>query len=449
MTKVRLPAPPMPSAGPAPQELLALRLLRGIVHVALAVIVVFLVSLVVLALVPALREAFTHTLLQNEVEKASPVIVGAFVLGAISLAGALVWYGRRLSWRMLALGGVAVAPVLAYLAMDSPQLSRPIKLEEFSPAFPGAEVSYQVLMRYGKQHPGGRDFVGSKLTWVAYEAEKPDAWIQFVTANRSVIEAEWQKLGPVREWWTELNAFDRLGDLTPAHPNGEIIAFAPVRMLSQRACAIATLQMLDGRGDEALATLLPLIEVARKLQPSARTLIHYMMAIAIERMTLQTVGFVLDRATVSPSARARLAAVLARPGGGEAGARRLMLVEYVFSSNFYLARSLGDCLATMVDLSWLRHPLNYLSPFVYNPRATFNLYAQVATDEEEIVARRELEKLGPRLQRFVEVDARPGFKNLAGAILLWQVIPMHQKVATAYWKAQDDRAALLARVQAP
>lgn len=55
-------------------------------------------------------------------------------------------------------------------------------------------------------------------------------------------------------------AFDRLGDLTPPRSDADILAFKVWRTLYQRACAIATLQSLDGHGDAALATLLPYIK---------------------------------------------------------------------------------------------------------------------------------------------------------------------------------------------
>jgi hypothetical protein len=48
----------------------------------------------------------------------------------------------------------------------------------------------------------------------------------------------------------------------------------------------------------------------------------------------------------------------------------------------------------------------------------------------------------------MQEEARPHFKNLAGLLLLRQMVPSLQKVAENYWLTEDLRAALLARVLA-
>jgi len=58
-------------------------------------------------------------------------------------------------------------------------------------------------------------------------------------AERRDIAADWADLAPVRAWWTELNAFDRIGDLTPPGASSEVISFPVFRALSQRAWALA------------------------------------------------------------------------------------------------------------------------------------------------------------------------------------------------------------------
>jgi hypothetical protein len=92
--------------------------------------------------------------------------------------------------------------------------------------------------------------------------------------------------------------------------DAEIIAFQPFRAHYQHACAIASLQALDGHGDAALATLLPILEVNRKLEPSSRTLVRSMLARVGQRMAIETAAFVLDTTAVSPDSRARFASAL-------------------------------------------------------------------------------------------------------------------------------------------
>jgi hypothetical protein len=344
-----------------------------------------------------------------------------------------------------------LAPVLAYLAADDPVIRRPMTMEEIAPAFPGAEQSFEVLMRYGKTHPLGRAvrspqriFNPSPVGYFPGGADKPE-WREWLLARRADVEADWAELAPVRAWWAERNTFDRISDLTPPRFDSEIITFSPPRSMTQLGCAIASLQALDGHGDEAIDTLLPIIQVGRKLQPSARTLVREMIAIIVERMSLQTAGFVLDHAAVSPAARARLAAALSAGGGGAPGARRLMAIDYAFSLNYALGKPFGTLIAP--EGSTVRRlALNVISPFVYNPRATYNLYGDFVAEEQELVASRQLNLINPRGNAFFTHEARPRFKNFAGVLLIGMAVPAMSKIAESYWYTQDTRTALLARL---
>ena len=363
------------------------------------------------------------------------------------------WRLQGRSWLRIALGYVALAGVLAYLAHDDAAIRHPLPIEEISPVFPGAEASYAVLMRYGKAQPLGRNFKAPNCP-VALELARPIAlaqWRDALHQHRAELEANWAALAPVRAWWTELSAFDRIGDLTPTRADADIPAFQPLRTLAQHGVAIARLQAVDGHGDDAIDTLVPILQVARRLQPYSRTLVRTMMAIVIERMSLQTATFILDDSTVSPAARARLAAAL-QAGDPAAGARHLMSMEYAFHLGVVDGKRLGAFWAEVGP--GRRHPglvgaLNAVSPFLYNPRATSNLYGDLCFDQQDLVGRRQLDQLEPRMKRFREHDARPTFKNFLGKLIMTAVTPPYSKVAESYWTTQDQRAALLARVTQP
>ncbi|MEY2881940.1 MAG: hypothetical protein RLZZ15_4320 [Verrucomicrobiota bacterium] len=363
--------------------------------------------------------------------------------------------------RRLAVGYAAALPVLTYLAVDDPVLRHPLTLDEFAPAFPGAEKSFGVLTRYGKSHPLGRDFKAPNRIFTKgalVSPDKPDAWAQWLADHRADITADWADLAPVRAWWDELAAFDRLGDLTPGRVDAEIMAFAPVRSYSQHAAAVAGLLALDGRGDEAFATLQPLLEVSRKLEPSARTLVRFMIARVMQRLALDAANFVLDRTPVSAAARARFAAALAGGSGGEAGARRLIAVEYAIGLETFRDLQLGDFIqfyaAEHFKAGDFRrdlpvHGLNVLSPLVFNPRHTFNLIGDLSAQRQELAARREAAKIGEHDKAFFAGAGRPRFKNLGGALFMRQSTPALVKVTESYWKIEDLRTALRARLAKP
>ena len=361
---------------------------------------------------------------------------------------------RWLTWPVLAASWLVVLPVLGWLAWDEPAIRQPITIEEFSPAFDGAEKSFAVLMQYSKQTPSeeAKAFAATKLStpWVAANPREPAKWLEFVTKNRPALEADWAALAPQRHWFGELAAFDRLGDLTPADYSANIISFQPWRTLSQRTCAAATLLALDGHGDEAIALLVPLLEVSRKLQLSSRTLVRTMIALAVERMTLETAGLVLDRTPVSAASRARLTAALANENA-PALARRLLLVEYVLFAPLNRMK-LGDSIAG----TWgnekfiLRRPLNFLSALFLNPIATTNIYGDRVRELADLAEARELGKFAVRSQDFGNILLKePGMKNVGGRLMLTMAVPAYSKILESHWKTADLRVALRTRLTTP
>lgn len=441
-----------PPVAPVHPETAAWRWLRVVALIGLAVIATFLLGLVVVAssrtAAAALEPLVTWT---GKFESVLPgVLTIAFiVLVPVGLLFA-AWKLHLLTWRWILGGYLLTAPVLIYLAWDDPVILRPVTFEEISPAFPGAEKSFAVLMRYGKRQAATAEFGRWKpqVVWKGADPSRAAEWREFITQNRAGLEADWAALAPQRNWWEELNRFERISDLSPARLDCEIISFQVFRMVSQRGCAIASLLALDGQGDAAIATLLPILEVGCKLQPSARTLVRVMIGVVVERLALNTADFVLAQCDPSPAAKARLAAALERARFGEAGIRHMLAIEYALTLGGTADWGLGDWVtATGERLAWLRSPLNVVSPFFLNPRATLNQMGRMNAEQVDLAARREIGKLGTRIDEFLAGEGRPRFKNFMGSMLLAAAQPAYTKVVEAYWKAEDQRAALLARIR--
>jgi hypothetical protein len=363
------------------------------------------------------------------------------VLVALAGASILVFALRRLplkGWARIGLAYVPLAPVLIYLATDDAAIRRPLTMEEFSPAFSGAEKSYAVLMRYGRQHPAGRDFKFRSSPQVSQAlrgwSAKDPGWKNALLDHRSELESAWAELAPVRSWWAELNGFESIGDLTPERWDAEIMGFQPVREFAHHACAIASLQALDGDGEAAFATLLPLLEVSRKLEPSSRTLVRFMIARVVQRMALETAAFVLDTTSVSPVTRERFAAALTGGTAGEDGARRLVTIEYAWATSVTLQPdSLVHAAGEIREKSlWLTPLVTPVSTFVFNSRRTINLYGDYTAELQDLAGHRETEKLGSYHKEFFEQRYWPHFKNLGGCFLLSEMTPAYQKVVEAY-----------------
>jgi hypothetical protein len=361
---------------------------------------------------------------------------------------------RRLTWPALTIASVIAVPIFIWLAWDDPAIRRPLTIEEIAPSFDGGEKSYALLMRYSKQHPSEEAKAFSKFKsavplWTASRAHEPEKWIEFLTKNRAAIEADWATLQPQRTWLLELNGFDRIADLGAARFDSDIMRFDVWRTLSQRAAAIASLQVLDGHGEEALATILPYLDLSRKLEPSSRTLVRTMIARVVQRLSLETITFILNRHTPSSGTRARLAAAVAGGNSG-AGARRLVLIEYPYLATTAREMALGAQLGFLNDTrSGLARPLDIVSPFIFNPIATVNRYGDYIYEVAAMAEARELGKFAVRVSTFqTDLTRHSGPKNLGGSVLLSIAIPSYERLLKTYWEIEDLRNALHARLTA-
>lgn len=348
----------------------------------------------------------------------------------------LALFKRWLARRTLGLGLVLTAVACGWLAWDERPGPRPA-LDQLWPAVAGDEQSYAVLMQYSKRSPSPEmnAFAAAKLSpWSAAQPGDPAKWREFVTAQRAAIEADWATLAPQRHWFAEVAAFDRLSDLTPPRSDADIITVQVWRALFQRGCAIATLQALDGRGDEALATLLPFVHVSRRLQPASRTLVRTMIGIAMEKMTLQTAAFILEHSTTSPASRAEFARAL-EPEQAPALARRLVLLEAPF-----VASTLDSMRSKAGDL--IKHPFSALSPLLMNPSATENVYYAHMHRLAAYAEARDLEAFSRQATTFEASMARPRLKNILGCHLLRIIPPSFEKLLATHWQVFDLRAKL-------
>ena len=426
-----------------------LRLLRNLITLVLCLAVTLLM---LFALAGWDQSLFSSIKAEDSIGKTLPLLTGIFFLILPSGLCLLASRRRWLTWRVLAAGWAFVLPTMVWLAWDDPVLRHPLPSAESAPVSPCTEQSYALLMRYSKQQPSAEARALDKVKWVVPTPGLAtfmgtDKRFAFVAQNRAGLEADWATLKPERLWLDELNAFDRIGDLTPWRTDANIMTFTVWRTLSQRACGIALLQALDGHGDEAISTLLPILEISRKLQPSSRYLVRSMIAVVMERISLETAGLVLDRASVSPATRARLTAALS---GGNAPelARHLILTEYPFFLAKLQTMKFGDATAGPdTDFRPFRQPLNFLGRLLVNPNTTANLHGDFLHAMADLAGARQLDQLSVLNKEFANNPPRKsGMKNVGGWLMLMMVIPDYSGVIKNYWKMVDLREALLKRL---
>jgi hypothetical protein len=442
--------PPVPSA---PKS----RFVRTVIIAALALSLSFLGLLNVVTSVPLIRDSLGPLVSEHHVVSGMAIFVTLAVALLVPIV-ALILCSRRgwLHWPQLTVLSAFVLATFAYLMWDDPIVRRPLTMDELAPSLPGDEATFHVFLRYAKNSPASIAFKDPESRIAIAQATtdivgKPEKWAQFLRDNRAGVESAWAELDPVRGWWDEMATHPRIGDLTVPRPDAPIIAFQPVRTYTQVAVAVASLQALDGHGDEAMATITRLYDVARKFEPNARTLVRAMIAKVIQKMALQAGGFVLDHAAVSPASRAAFAGEISAAAGGPAGARRLILIEYavfqpMFSSYSYFT---GAPITGSRGEQFMQQCVHFLGRVVVNPRATQNLigdryYQLAALAEERRLGELEASK-GPINREFLG-----GYhvKNIGGRLFADMTMPALSKVMKAYWDIEDIRAALLTRLKA-
>lgn len=337
---------------------------------------------------------------------------------------------------------MALLLFLAFLATDEPAKPHRFTLEKFSPAFSGGAISHEVLLRFtgtSEKTWGSprRMILGTSATMSSDPAEAVK-FRHFLDTQRGEIEADWADLALVRNWWDELAAFDRLGDLSAGKPEDRIISFQPIRAYTQTVAAVAGLEAVEGNGDAAFAILQPAIEVARKLEPSSRSLIRSMISRTSQRLIIDAATYVLDTTEVPPEAKARFAEALIQGSGGAEGARHMIAVEtargaYMLEDPF---RRMPGELGAMAAV-----------PVLYNPGRTLNAYLEWSARMQDLAARRDIAAMDTMTQAWLSGRGGPGVRNLGGNMLLQQMVPALSKVMDSYWRTEDKREALIKRLK--
>jgi len=401
-------------------------------------------------LYPGSREAFDIPIVLG----GTVYLVMLVLILPLMVLKAAVTLGRR-SWRGIAAGYAVLVPILAFLGHDDAAIRRNVTLAEIGPDVPEAARSNDLLMRFSSRvFQGNRQSLRANRIWrvvdrnMSVDPGRPEEFRRFLEAGRAAIEADWADITPIRDWWTELAQFDQLGDTNGGEIDKPVISFEPVRTYSQLAVAVAGLQALAGDGDAAFATLQPLLEVSRKLEPGARSLVRMMIARVAQKNAISAAAFVLDTTAVSQAARNRFAAALATGTGGEEGARRLIEIEYALR----LARA-GDfpdpsVQTILPEVPGLELLLASGRSLVYNPRRTINELGDQSAELEDLAARRDYAGLRQAGERHQEEQADLRFKNLVGALINEMGSSDYSRVAETYWQIEDSRTSLLVRLAA-
>ena len=382
----------------------------------------------------------------------------ALVLGVMALTFRKKWLQ---SWRNLGIGYACLVLVYVWMGWDDSKVNRPLTLADLGPAAVAhAKESYQITLWYSKIHGQKplRQFDASKyyFNFALINSKEWGATSEDFTRDCDRVRAGWEELEPERDWISAMDQFEVIGDLSEGRHDDPIFDFQPFRAVMQVGAAHARLLALEGKGDEAIDELLPLVRVSRKLQPASRTATRLLIAILHGSEAVKAASYVLSHSTVSPERRSELAAAI---DGYDSAAmlNRMFLIEY---AGFYEElvsekMKLGTMFFDYQIGAFGRRPdtfvrvLDQLDSLLLLPRATVN---ECAVGTEEIVKlalRRDLdglkeygETLSPPRLRIARL------KNVGGGMLLDVTFLPYQRLVRNCWNHDDERLALLAELRA-
>jgi hypothetical protein len=379
----------------------------------------------------------------------------AFQVGTFGLCVAVLCSLRRVALRRGWFSGTSrlvlvtcLTGYLVYLAWDEPVAASIARNQAALAGRFEDESTALLTLRYSPAPGGGRVFTAPPHVLVF--DQKGEKRREYLLAHRAEIEANWTALSEVRAWCAEMAAQPQLGDRHVTRFDQPIVRFPPLRAYTQHALAIAALQALDGKGDDALATVAGVYEVGARLEPASFTLIRCMIARHIIKQALETTEFVLEHAEVSPAARARFSTLLEESKAGAHMAKLFVLTEAPFWSKETIglvgvnSGFFGDGFSTEV----LRLLNKLWSPVILNSQATVNWVHIYYEDLAVRAAARDLEGMRAADERFTSM-LLGGFsvKNLAGRRLANMGAGTFVHVAKTYWATEDLRAALIQRLR--
>jgi hypothetical protein len=363
--------------------------------------------------------------------------------------------------RNLGIGYACLLLVYVWMGWDDLKVNRPLTLADLGPAAVAhAEESYQITLWYSEIHGQKplHQFDESKyyFNFALINSKEWGATSKDFTKDCDRVRAAWDETESESDWISAMDKFEVIGDLSEGHIDDPLLNFRPFRAVMQVGAAHARLLALEGKGDEAIDELLPLVRVSNKLLPASRTITRWMIAHVGLHTAVEAGRYVLSHSKVSPERRAQLAAAI---GGYDPAALldRFFLIEYARFNEALVSekRKVGTVVFDYQIGALGRRPdtyirvLNQLDSLLLLHRATVNEYGVVTEEIAKLARRRDLSGL----DKYCETLSPPRLriarlKNVGGGWLLDVTFLPYQRLVRSCWNDDDERLELLAELRA-
>jgi hypothetical protein len=362
---------------------------------------------------------------------------------AFTLVGCGYGIYRRIAWRWIALVGSGVVGALGYLAWDV----APVPLVDLGPRVSGGDAGYRTIMWMAEKSPYSRLAEAGVLTSEKIKdltlPSGREAWPEFVQAKRAEILQAWDadKLG--KEWFSMINVTPPKG-IWPQGFNDPIIDFRSVRAVSNIHRTYAYLLARDGRREEAMAVLLPMVQAMHQLERTSGSLLHGMIATVVLKGSYATLDEILKLGAISPEIRVKVRDELLAAMPVSEVIHHILLGEQAF---------LRGCLNSVEPQSIPKlssgSRLDAWISFVVSSKAGCLLFNRNRTEQMGLKALEEITALAAA-REFDGLKAwRPPWyrvsesRNPVGRLLIAMWMPAFTKATEGLWENEDQRLALL------
>lgn len=349
-----------------------------------------------------------------------------------------VW--KKLSYRCSLSFFAASCAFLVYMAWDDG--TRP-PAPTMASAIPPKSESYAAYRWMLKNDPNSRlKEIASPSVDLPMFPLQHEEWEGFVTKHRAMFEAEWAADSIGREW-IEAMARSAPEGLFPSQGiDSPILSFSVIRRSVAIRWAHAQLLWLDGHGDEAIRTLVPILRAGYHLQRGSLALVNQMIASVLLKGTYDRLELI-EYLTLSASARADLVAALQEAPPVVQNIAQAFQGEQIYyrSSVDQVSGDYSTLIKSVASTEKSRFAANrVLGRFLFNPARSEREYAAFLNASCRLAQQKQFNVNDTSME---EVLGEKRLKNPVGYILTAMAAPAFPKVAKAFWKAEDQRLALL------
>lgn len=362
-------------------------------------------------------------------------ISGLLVVGAGAFIGALMT--RRHGLYSLTIPGVLLwAGVLGYFGNDAKPTNRFYLPEPSAQQLAGHDVllwlsnDSPARSRVHELSPLVLDDVFTSLPETAEELRS------YVQQHASAIRIAWEADAVGREWVERIANAGEIAErsLTPEAP---LAAFKPLRNVVNLRIAYALLQAEYGDHAGAYLTLAPAIRFTQELS-AARNLVHAMMGTVMTKVSYRALQMIERKL---PDEERRAAAVLLSSTTPiESRISTILAGDLACWRTYFLnitwANELGIHSVLLTELQAWR--------FFFHPERTANDLATLYDQMLPALASREYEQANSFAEAYI--TGPTSARNLGGTLTLRMIIPALEKPVRAMWQAEDQRLALLTKL---